>query len=134
CARLRRAGLVRGLRAGRRAAPGAGSPERRVRQGNQQSVDARADDRFGPGAGDHDTGRPRRADARGPRKVGAAHRRSEDQGGMSAGDKADLVAELAKLGARDPESARLMGMIVALAGEVFVLKAQLERLTRALEA
>jgi len=53
---------------------------------------------------------------------------------MSAGDKADLVAELAKLGARDPESARLMGMIVALAGEVFVLKAQLERLTRALEA
>ena len=53
---------------------------------------------------------------------------------MSAGDKADLVAELAKLGARDPESARLMGMIVALAGEVFVLKAQLERLTSALEA
>ena len=42
---------------------------------------------------------------------------------MSADGKPDLVAELAKLGARDPESARLMGMIVALAGEVFVLKA-----------
>ena len=53
---------------------------------------------------------------------------------MSADGKPDLVAELAKLGARDPESARLMGMIVALAGEVFVLKAQLERLMRALEA
>jgi hypothetical protein len=46
----------------------------------------------------------------------------------------DLIDELSKLGARDPESARLMGMIVALAGEVFVLKAQVERLTRALEA
>jgi hypothetical protein len=49
-------------------------------------------------------------------------------------ERADLVAELGKLGARDPESARLMGMIMALAGEVFVLKAQVERLTRALEA
>ena len=49
-------------------------------------------------------------------------------------DKTDLVAELGKLGARDPEAARLMGMVVALAGEVFVLKAQVERLTRALEA
>ena len=49
-------------------------------------------------------------------------------------EKSDLVAELGKLGARDPEVARLMGMIVALAGEVFVLKAQVERLTRALEA
>jgi hypothetical protein len=48
--------------------------------------------------------------------------------------KSDLVAELAKLGDRDPESARLIGMIVALAGEVFVLKAQVERLQRALEA
>jgi hypothetical protein len=46
----------------------------------------------------------------------------------------DLAAELGKFGARDPESARLMGMIVALAGEVFVLKAQVERLQRALEA
>ena len=53
---------------------------------------------------------------------------------MSADSKPDLVAELATLGARDPEAARLMGMIVALAGEVFVLKAQVERLTRALEA
>jgi hypothetical protein len=53
---------------------------------------------------------------------------------MSAHNRGDLVAELAKLGARDPESARLMGMIMALAGEVFVLKAQVERLTRALEA
>ncbi len=53
---------------------------------------------------------------------------------MTSAGKPDLVAELAKLGARDPESARLMGMIVALAGEVFVLKAQVERLTRALEA
>jgi len=49
-------------------------------------------------------------------------------------DRPGLVDELAKLGARDPEAARLMGMIVALAGEVFVLKAQVERLTRALEA
>lgn len=48
--------------------------------------------------------------------------------------KPDLVAELGKLGERDPEAARLMGMVVALAGEVFVLKAQVERLTRALEA
>ena len=32
-----------------------------------------------------------------------------------------------------PDTARLMGMIVALGGEVFVLKAQVERLTRALE-
>ncbi len=46
----------------------------------------------------------------------------------------DLVEELGKLGERDPESARLMGMVMALAGEVFVLKAQVERLTRALEA
>ena len=46
----------------------------------------------------------------------------------------DLIDELGKLGDRDTESARLMGMIVALAGEVFVLKAQVERLTRALEA
>jgi hypothetical protein len=53
---------------------------------------------------------------------------------MTDAAKPDLVAELAKLGARDPEAARLMGMIVALAGEVFVLKAQVERLTRALEA
>lgn len=49
-------------------------------------------------------------------------------------ERPDLVEELGKLGARDPESARLMGMIVALAGEVFVLKAQVERLTRALES
>lgn len=53
---------------------------------------------------------------------------------MTSGEKPDLVAELGKFGARDPESARLMGMIVALAGEVFVLKAQVERLTRALQA
>ena len=36
--------------------------------------------------------------------------------------KPDLAAELGKFGARDPESARLMGMVMALAGEVFVLK------------
>lgn len=53
---------------------------------------------------------------------------------MSAGARPDLVAELGKLGERDPEAARLMGMLMALAGEVFVLKAQVERLTRALEA
>jgi hypothetical protein len=47
----------------------------------------------------------------------------------------DLVAELGKLGAlEDAESTRLLGMIMALAGEVFVLKAQVERLTRALDA
>ena len=50
------------------------------------------------------------------------------------GETSGLVAELGKLGARDPEAARLMGMIVALAGEVFVLKAQVERLTRALQS
>ena len=49
-------------------------------------------------------------------------------------EKSALVAELGKFGARDPEAARLMGMIVALAGEMFVLKAQVERLTRALES
>jgi hypothetical protein len=49
-----------------------------------------------------------------------------------AGGQADLIAELGKPGRRDPESARLMGMFFALAGEVFVLKAQVERLTRAL--
>ena len=49
-------------------------------------------------------------------------------------ERPDLVAELGKLGARDPEAARLMGMVIARAGEVFVLKAQLERLTRALQA
>jgi hypothetical protein len=49
-------------------------------------------------------------------------------------ERPDLVAELGKLGDRNPDAARLMGMIVALAGEVFVLKAQLERLTRALQA
>jgi len=48
--------------------------------------------------------------------------------------KPDLIDELGKLGGGDPESTRLMGVIVALAGEVFVLKAQVERLTRALEA
>jgi hypothetical protein len=47
-------------------------------------------------------------------------------------ERPDLVAELGKLGDRNPDAARLMGMIVALAGEVFVLKAQVERLTRAL--
>lgn len=53
---------------------------------------------------------------------------------MSAAPRPDLVAELGKLGERDPEAARLMGMLMALAGEVFVLKAQVERLTRALES
>ena len=48
--------------------------------------------------------------------------------------KPDLIDELGKFGGGDPESTRLMGVIVALAGEVFVLKAQVERLTRALEA
>lgn len=47
---------------------------------------------------------------------------------------ADLVAELGKLGRDDPESARLLGVVMALAGEVFVLKAQVERLRRALES
>ena len=32
-----------------------------------------------------------------------------------------------------PDTARLLGMVVALGGEVFVLKAEVERLTRALE-
>ncbi len=50
------------------------------------------------------------------------------------GRKPDLAAELGRFGARDPEAARLMGMTMALAGEVFVLKAQVERLSRALEA
>lgn len=51
-----------------------------------------------------------------------------------ATEPADLVGELGKLGADDRESARLLGVIMALAGEVFVLKAQVERLTRALQA
>ncbi len=47
----------------------------------------------------------------------------------------DLVAELGKLDhGNKVEPARLLGMIVALAGEVFVLKAQNERLQRALKA
>jgi hypothetical protein len=47
----------------------------------------------------------------------------------------DLVSELGKLGAlQDPESTRLMGVVMALAGEVFVLRAQVERLSRALQA
>ena len=33
-----------------------------------------------------------------------------------------------------PDTARLLGVIAALGGEVFVLKAQVERLTRALQA
>lgn len=33
-----------------------------------------------------------------------------------------------------PDTARLLGVIAALGGEVFVLKAQVERLTRALNA
>ncbi|HYF21563.1 MAG TPA: hypothetical protein VEA40_27125 [Ramlibacter sp.] len=53
---------------------------------------------------------------------------------MQQGSTGDLVAELAKFGERSPESARLMGLAMALAGEVFVLKAQVERLTRALQA
>jgi len=51
--------------------------------------------------------------------------------GEKAASRPDLVAELGKLGERNPEAARLMGMVIALAGEVFVLKAQVERLTRA---
>lgn len=35
---------------------------------------------------------------------------------------------------KDPATSRLLGTIVALGGEVFVLKAQVERLTRALQA
>jgi hypothetical protein len=47
----------------------------------------------------------------------------------------DVIAELGKLGSlEDAESTRLMGVVVALAAEVFVLKAQVERLTRALQA
>jgi hypothetical protein len=53
---------------------------------------------------------------------------------MMADTPLDLAGELGKLGARDPDGARLMGMIMALAGEVFVQKAQIERLTRALAA
>jgi len=48
---------------------------------------------------------------------------------------ATLVAQLAKLDAPgDADTGRLLGMVVALAGELFVVKAQLERLTRALDA
>lgn len=46
-----------------------------------------------------------------------------------------LVAQLARLDAPgDAQGNRLLGMVVALAGEVFVLKARVERLSRALEA
>ena len=47
----------------------------------------------------------------------------------------DLVTELGRLDhGNQIEPARLLGMIVALAGEVFVLKAQNERLQRAIKA
>ena len=39
---------------------------------------------------------------------------------MTKDARADLVAELGKLGARDPAGARRMGKIVAHAGEVLV--------------
>ncbi|MGE0313355.1 MAG: hypothetical protein AB7P21_17230 [Lautropia sp.] len=46
----------------------------------------------------------------------------------------DLVAEMAKLGyGQQSDSSRLLGMVMALAAEVFVLKAQNERLRRALQ-
>jgi hypothetical protein len=60
-----------------------------------------------------------------------SHQRREDQGGVSG----DLVAELGRLGRLEASDAtRLMGVVMALAGEVFVLRAQVERLTRALHA
>lgn len=47
----------------------------------------------------------------------------------------NLIAALETQDAfKDPTTSRLLGMIVALGGEVFVLKAQVERLTRALQA
>lgn len=50
-------------------------------------------------------------------------------------DQQDLVAALAKQDPfKDASTSRLLGTIVALGGEVFVLKAQVERLTRALQA
>src|SRR5688572_11488916 len=61
-----------------------------------------------------------------------SHRRSEHQGGVTPDD---IVTALGRLGALDDADAtRLMGTIMARAGEVFVLRAQLERLTRALAA
>lgn len=46
----------------------------------------------------------------------------------------DLISQLSKLDyPGDANASRQLGMMVALAGEVFVLKAQIERLTRALE-
>ena len=47
----------------------------------------------------------------------------------------DIVAELGKLAQLpDADCGRLLATVMALAGEVFVLKAQVERLTIALEA
>jgi len=60
------------------------------------------------------------------------HRRIEDQGGVSPDDLVTALGGLGALGEGD--TTRLMGTIMALAGEVFVLRAQLERLTRALAA
>ncbi|MEI7740333.1 MAG: hypothetical protein WCJ99_16520 [Betaproteobacteria bacterium] len=56
----------------------------------------------------------------------------KDQGGMMTIKNNELIAELSKLGDQDPDLARLMGVIMALAGEVFVLKAQVQRLSMAL--
>ena len=51
-----------------------------------------------------------------------SHQRREDQGRVSLGT------------IEDADATRVMGMVMALAGEVFVLRAQVERLTRALHA
>ena len=50
------------------------------------------------------------------------------------GDAADLISQLSRLDyPGDANASKQLGMMMALAGEVFVLKAQVERLTRALE-
>ena len=50
----------------------------------------------------------------------------------------DITASITDIGKLaffgQPDTARLLGVIAALGGEVFVLKAQVERLTRALDA
>jgi hypothetical protein len=55
--------------------------------------------------------------------------------GMNRDGREQLVQELSRLDyGNGVETSRLIGMIIALAGEVFVMKAQNERLRRALLA
>lgn len=67
-------------------------------------------------------------------KASAVISGGRNSGGNSNDASSDLISQLSKLDyPGDANASRQLGMMVALAGEVFVLKAQVERLTRALE-